>query len=105
MELTIFAKKRTTKEGKTFYTYLTTMKRKDGTELTTSIKFRDDCGSPKPEHCPVNIVVDKANANLSTRAFVREDNGEMDTSYTLWVSAWELNTVNPFVDHSLDEFE
>lgn len=105
MKLTIFAKKRTTKEGKTFYTYLSTMTRKDGTELTTSVKFRDDCGSPKPENCPVNIIVNKENANLSTRTYTREDNGELAMSYTLWVSAWELDTANPFVDHSLDEFD
>lgn len=105
MNLTIFAKKRTTKEGKTFYTYISTMTRKDGTELTASVKFRDECGSPKPENCPVNIIVDKENANLSTRTYTREDNGELATSYTLWVSGWELDTINPFVDHSLDEFE
>ena len=103
MNLAIFAKKRTTKEGKTFYSYLSTMTKKDGSDLTVTVKFRDECGSPKPENCPVNIIVDKEHANLSSRDFVREDTGETVKSYTLWVSAWEMGA--PFVDHSLDDFE
>ena len=105
MNLTVFAKKRTTKEGKPFYTYLSTLTKKDGTELTTAVKFRDECGAPRPETCPVNIIVPKDNANLSSRDFTREDTGEKSKSYTLWVSSWELDAVNPFVDHSLDDFE
>lgn len=103
MNLAIFAKKRTTKEGKTFYSYLSTMTKKDGSDLTVTVKFRDECGSPKPENCPVNIIVDKEHANLSSRDYVREDTGETVKSYILWVSAWEMGA--PFVDHSLDDFE
>lgn len=103
MEITIYAKKRTTSEGKSFFSYLSTLTRKDGTKQTVSVKFRDDCGNPKPENCPMNVKFDKGNANMSTREFVREDTGEVATSYTLWVSAWEPGT--PFVDHSLDDFE
>lgn len=103
MEITIFAKKRTSSEGKSFFSYLSTLTRKDGTKQTVSVKFRDDCGNPKPEQCPMNVKFDKGNANISTREFVREDTGEVGTSYTLWVSAWEPGA--PFVDHSLDDFE
>lgn len=103
MEITIFAKKRTTKDGKTFYGYISTLTRKDGTKQTVSVKFRDECGSPKPEKCPVNIKFDKSDANLATSEFVREDTGERATSYTLWVSAWE--NVSPYIDKSLDDFE
>ena len=103
MEITIFAKKRTTTEGKSFYTYLSTLKRKDGTEQTVSVKFRDDCGNPKPEKCPMNIIVNKNDANMSKRDFIRADTGEAAQSFTLWVSAWEQGS--PYVDHSLDDFE
>lgn len=103
MEITIYAKKRTTHEGKTFYTYLSKLRRKDGTEQGVSVKFRDDAGAPKPENCPMNIEFDKSNANLTKHKFTREDTGEVGTSYTLWISRWEKGT--PFVDHSLDDFE
>lgn len=103
MEITIYAKKRTTAEGKSFFSYLSTLTRKDGTKQTVSVKFRDECGNPKPENCPMNVKFDKGSANMATREFVREDTGEVGTSYTLWVSAWEPGT--PFVDHSLDDFE
>lgn len=103
MEITIYAKKRTTKEGKSFYSYLSILTRKDGTKLTVSVKFRDECGNPKPENCPMSIKFDKRDANLSTSKFVHFETGEVGTSNTLWVSAWEPGT--PFVDHSLDDFE
>ena len=103
MEITIYAKKRNTADGKKFYSYLSTLIRKDGTKQTVSVKFRDDAGSPKPEHCPMNIKFDKGNANMTTKEFTREDTGETAVSYTLWISAWEPGA--PFVDHSLDDFE
>lgn len=103
MEIAIFAKKRTGKDGKTFFSYLSTLTRKDGTKQTVSVKFRDECGHPKPETCPVNIKIDKGNANITKSEFTREDNGEVAVSYTLWVSAWELGS--SWVDNSLDEFD
>lgn len=103
MEVTIYAKKRTTNEGKTFFSYLATLTRKDGTHQTVSVKFRDEAGTPKPEKCPMNITFNKNSANLATREFIREDTGEIGTSYTLWVSGWEQGAL--FVDHSLDDYE
>lgn len=103
MEITIYAKKRHAADGKTFYSYLSTLTRKDGTKQTVSVKFRDVAGNPKPELCPMNIKFDKCYANMATKEFIREDSGEVSTSYTLWVPAWELGA--PFVDHSLDDFE
>ena len=103
MELTIYAKKRTSNDGKPFFGYLSTLTRKDGTSQRVSVKFREDCGSPKADKCPMNIIVDKKNANISIKEYIREDNGDICKSYTLWVSAWEPGS--PFVDHSLDEFE
>lgn len=103
MEITIYAKKKETKEGKKFYAFLTTLKRKDGTEQTMAVKFREDCGSPKGTDCPMNIIVDKKNANVSTREYEREDTGEKATAYTLWVNDWKEGA--PFVDTSLDDFD
>ena len=103
MEITIYAKKRTTNEGKAFFSYLSTLTRKDGTKQIVSVKFRDDAGKPKPENCPMNIKFNKGDANLVTSDFVREDTGEVCLSYTLWVSRWDQGA--PFVDHSLDDFE
>lgn len=103
MEISIFAKKRTAGDGKTFYSYLSTLTRKDGTTQTVSVKFRDECGHPKPEECPMNIVVEKSAANIAKSTFTREDTGEVATSYTMWVSAWAKGS--EYVDTSMDEFE
>jgi len=102
LELTIFAKKRTSNDGKTFYNYLSSLTRKDGTSQSISVRFRDECGAPKPENCPMNIVVPRNRANLSSKEFVREDTAEVVLAYTLWVSEWSKGS--EFVDHSLDEF-
>ena len=103
MEITIYAKKRTSSDGKPFFGYLSTLTRKDGTKQTVSVKFREDCGNPKADKCPMNIVVEKVNANMTVKEFTREDTGEVCNSYTLWVSEWEQGS--EFVDHSLDDFE
>ena len=103
MEITVFAKKRTTAEGKPFTSYLSTLRRKDGSEQKVSVKFREECGSPKPEKCPINIVFDRKDANMTNERYTRKDSGEEAYSYTLWVSAWKPG--QPYVDHSLDDFE
>lgn len=103
MELTIFAKKRNTKEGKTFYSYISTLTKKDGTSQTVGVKFRDECGEPKPDNCPCNIVVEKRDANLSRKDFIREDTGEVAESLTLWVKDWK--TGSAYVDTSLDDYD
>lgn len=102
MEITIFAKKRQTADGKkTFYNYLSTLTKKDGSTLRCAVKFRESAGNPKPEDCPLNIVIDKKDANLSPKELVTET-GEIYTVYTLWVSAWKPGKT--YVDHSLDDF-
>ena len=102
MEKTIFAKKRTSREGKKFYSYLSTLVNSDGVTIPVSVKFREECGSPNPNDCPMNIIFDKANANLTTREYIREDTGELANSFTLWISKWEKGS--EYVDHSLDDF-
>lgn len=102
MELTVFAKKRTTKEGKRFYTYLTQLTRKEDDErVTVQVKFPEGF-APKADDCPLNIIVDKEKANLVTKK-VGTENGEI-TSRTLWVKEYTISE-NPFEDTSLDDYE
>lgn len=103
MEITVFSKKRKTRDGKTFPAYIAKLTKKDGTALTAAVKFREECGQPDAKHCPMNIIVDKNDANLSVREYVREDTGDIANSYTLWVSDWQEGP--EYVDTSLDDFD
>ena len=104
MELTVFAKKRQAKDGRTFYTYISTLvKKTTGESLTTQVKFRESCGQPKPEECPMNIIVDKKNANFTTKELQNEETGQTIVSNTLWVTDWKKGT--EYVDHSMDDFD
>ena len=103
MNLTVFAKKRTTKEGKAFNTYFSKLIKKDGEEVTTEVKFRDECGTTS--EFPCNIVVNKENANFVEKAvkYTDKDGVEQDAiRKQLWVSAWTQGEA--YVDHSLDDF-
>lgn len=102
MELAIFAKRVVKNDGKIFYRYISQLSRKStGEAVSVTVKFRDN-KEPNPELCPMNIIVDKCNANLSERHYSSED-GTEGVGHTLWVSAWEQGA--PYVDHSLDDFE
>lgn len=105
MQVTVFAKQKSTKEGKTFYTYFATLKKKDGSELVTELKFKELAGSPKGEQCPMNIVFDKTDANFTERPVTYEKDGEEKDAITrkLWIRKWEEG--EPYVDHSMDDFE
>ena len=101
MEITIFAKRRTTKDGKTFFQYLTTLEKRDGTTETMRVCFRD-VDAPKPESCPRNIVTTREFSNVATRHFTDASTGEMKVSRTLWLSRWDAGS--EYVDHSLDDY-
>lgn len=101
MNLTIFAKRRTAQDGRTFFTYLTTLTKKDGTEKTVAVKFRETAGTP--ENFPCNIIVEKCAANLSKKTYIANADGEIAESYTLWITKWAPGA--PYEDHSLDEYE
>lgn len=112
MKLNIFVKKGKSKDGRVFPIYLSTLTKKDGTEIKVSVKFRQDAKQPELADCPCVIEFDKKNANLTikeikdseTGEFLYDEaTGEVKTSKTLWVSAWKM--VGPYVDHSLDDFE
>lgn len=110
MEITLYAKKRTTREGKVFYNFLSTLTKKDGSTQVCTVKFRDDTTVPKPEACPMNILITKDACNLSVRKFSRqvvddttgEISSEQGEAYTLWVSNWVPGS--KFVDHSMDDY-
>lgn len=102
MVLAIFAKKRTCEDGKTFYSYLTQLTNKRTGEVTTaSVMFREECGKPKTDKCPINIEVMPTDANLSYQKFL-DDTGEERMSATLWIKEWK--EAGAYVDHSLDDF-
>ncbi len=108
MEKTIFAKKRTNKEGKTFYTYLTRLHKKSTDELVTvQVKFREECGAPKGDQCPCNIVFapEDANYNEKLEEVINDETGEVSEvmSRTLWISKWKEG--NKYVDESMVDFE
>ena len=103
MLLTVFAKKRTTKDGKPFYTHVTKLTKKDGTEVYATVKFSDGLESPKPDACPCNIEVDKAHANLTHKVETGDD-GNVYERNTLWVKDYEFSKIK-YVDNSLDDFE
>lgn len=107
MEKTIFAKKRSTKDGtRAFNSYFTRLvDTTTGEELTVQVKFREECGEPK--NCPCNILIDKKDVNLviKDKTYTDEKTQEekQTTERTLWVSAWKEGS--PYVDHSMDNFE
>ena len=102
MQTTVFAKQRTDRNNRKFYTYLAQLTvPATGEQLTVAVKFPEG-KEPKPADCPMNIVFNKADANLSRRRY-EKSSGEIGISSTLWVSDWEEG--EPYVDHSLDDFE
>ena len=103
MEITVFAKERKTQNGKTFWGYLATLTNKTtGEQETIGVRFRQSCGQPDPDKCPMNIEVDKADCNISTQTYVREDTGEPGVSKSLWVMKWKEGS--EYVDHSTDDY-
>lgn len=102
MELTIFAKKKTTDEGKKFYVFLTTLKKKDGSEQRATVKFTGDSDTLKGDKCPCNIIVEKQDANLSERTYT-DNEGNEKKAFTLWVSKYREG--EPYVDTSLDDYD
>lgn len=107
MKALIFAKKKETKEGKKFYTYFATLTKKDGTEENVDCKFREECGSPKPESCPLYIEFDKEDANLATKKIKTVDEVGNDKEVEvkkLWISKYQISE-EKYVDNSLDDYE
>lgn len=104
MKIAVFSKKRQSQDGRSFYNYIGRLKKKDGTELSCGIRFRDPCVGPKPDACPCYISIEKKNANMSMRQYLDEKTGEMRFAYTLWVTEYTL-LPEKWEDHSLDDFD
>ena len=103
MEIIIFAKKKTTRDGKAFYIYLTTLTNKKTGEIEKlRVRFRQECGQPDPHTCPRRITFDKHDANISATAYQTEE-GETRTTKNLWISKWTDN--GEYIDESLNDFE
>lgn len=103
MQITVFAKRGQTKEGKVFFRYLATLVNRNGDKRPVQVKFRDAAGAPRPESCPMNIVFEKTDANMQEREYTVPESGEIRTSFTLWVTRWSEGA--PYVDTSLDDYD
>ena len=114
LTLTIFAKKRKTKDGREFQTYFTTLP--NGEKVKA--KFRQVCGEPKQFPCNIDLTQD--GCNLSSEKYTREveDNKideetgevigtervkEQGEAKVLWISAWAYSA-EEYRDKSMDEF-
>jgi hypothetical protein len=105
MQVTIFSKKQTAKDGRQFYTYFGRLTKKDGTEVTANFKFRESCGAPDGGKCPINIVFEKTSANFTQKQETYTDAEGIEKEVvrqTVWLSDWTEG--EPYVDHSMDDF-
>lgn len=103
-EITIYSKKKQTKDGsRSFYSYYARIRKRSGEELPVEVKFREPCTKPDGARCPMNIIIDKEGASLSKREVVLAETGECKTVYKLWLSAWQQGSV--YEDHSMDDID
>lgn len=103
MRIDVFAAKRHTKEGKAFFSYIGRLLKNDGEVIPVQVKFRESCGTPDGNACPITIIADKNDCNLSKKTITatNEQNEQVTkTVYTLWVTKY---TTEAYIDHSLDD--
>ena len=105
MKIAIFASNKTSKEGRKFTVYTARITSKStGEQIGVRVKFTDEAGEPKSADCPLYINIDKGSANLAERTYLDEASQTERKSYTLWVKSWTVDP-EPYVDHSLDDFD
>ena len=103
-EITIYSKKKQTKDGsRSFYSYYGRIRKKNGEEIPVEVKFREPCTKPDGAHCPMNILIDKDGASLSQKEVTIAETEERKTVYKLWLSAWQPGGV--YEDHSMDDID
>lgn len=102
MEIALFAKKITMKNGKTFYKFLSSLTNKNGETQGVRVMFASGCVAPKPSDCPMNIIIEKGDCNLSKKRYVDKNNFEK-IAYTLWVDEYSLGS--PYEDNSMDDYD
>ena len=100
MKIAVFSKRRTGKDGRTFWSYFGRLTKKDGTEVPVNVKFKGD-EADIPMYFPMNIIFEKKDGNLSQQNYTDEKTGEQRVSYTLWLNRW---TCEEYEDSSLDDF-
>lgn len=111
MKITIYAKKRTNKEGRAFYVYLSKLTKTNGDEIPVTVHFKQSAGLPNPDNCPCVIEFDRKSANLSTKEkhYAKVDcvTGEKVETITqdnqLWISNYTVCD-GEYTDNSLDGF-
>lgn len=105
MKTTVFAKVRTTAEGKKITNFLCRLKKKDGTEESVQMKLKNECPvTLRAEQCPCIIEVDKENASLQVKHYTDNTTGELKESRVLWVTDFRFSD-EVWRDTSLDEYE
>ena len=108
MKILVFAKKKKTKEGREFSIFVTRLKAKTGEEVPVSLKFREDCGSPKADECPMYIEVDKKDMNFTEKEIEYTDPDTQEVKYgtskSVWIKDW-AKSPEEYVDTSMDQFE
>lgn len=102
MEISVFAKKVTMSNGKSFTKYLSTLTTKDGEQQGVRVMFAEGCEAPKPADCPLNIVIDKGDCNVSKKKYT-DKNGNSGVARTLWVNKYSLGS--EYVDNSMDDYD
>ena len=104
MKTIVFAKKVKTNDVKSFFTFVTSLEKKDGSKQYMNVMYSGDDKNKKfdSEDCPLVIEFDKANANISTTTYTSKD-GEERKRYTLWLKDYTVSE-EKYVDHSLDDF-
>lgn len=101
MEITVFSKNMKTHDGRTFRIYLSKLHNKNTGELDpVRVQFRE--GVIVPSVCPIIIVVDKEDCNLSIRKY-KDESGTEKIQRTLWVSKYTTSD-KKYEDHSLDDY-
>lgn len=101
MKIDVFAKKVTTKDGKKFYKNISTLTNKEGEKIYVDVCVSEEEKS-KLGNLPKTITFDKHNANMTTKEVDGKD-GKTYTNRTLWIK--KIDTVNDYIDTSLDDFE
>lgn len=103
MKITVFAKTAHTQDGKPFTRFIGRMTKKDGTDVSMTIRTSSKAGNIDVDKTPYIIEFNKEDANLSNRKYKDKDGVER-TSYTLWLKKFKESS-EKFVDHSLDDFD
>lgn len=103
LKISLFAKKRTSKDGREFYVYSSRLTNKNGEEFYVTVKFNDNTApAPNPKSCPMIIEINREDANLSTSVRRDEETDEEYITKTLWVKKYSISD-EEYVDHSLDD--